>query len=115
MATLYPLLQRALELYPRGAARAPTRISARCTHADRRWTGDVLSLSQSGCLLRSRSKLEPGVEFNLLFPLPISRMISARVRVLGRHGDCTGLAFHHPSENSLRAVSEYVQRRLVTL
>ena len=115
MATLYPLLQRALELHPRGAARAPTRIPARCTHADRRWTGDVLSLSQSGCLMRSRSKLEPGVEFNLIFPLPVGRMISTRARVLGRRGDCTGLAFQHPSESSLRAIAEYVQRRLVTL
>ncbi len=115
MATLYPLLQRALELHPRGAARAPTRIPARCTHADRRWTGDVVSLSQSGCLLRSRSKLEPDVEFNLLFPLPIGRMVSIRARVLDTHGDCTGLAFPHPSEGSLRAISEYVQRRLVTL
>ena len=115
MSTLYPLLQRALELHPRGAARAPTRIPARCTHADRRWTGDVVSLSQSGCLLRSRSKLESDVEFNLLFPLPIGRMVSIRARVLDRHGDCTGLAFHHPSESSLRAISEYVQRRLVTL
>jgi hypothetical protein len=59
--------------------------------------------------------LEPGVEFNLLFPLPIGRTVSMRARVLDRHGDCTGLAFHHPSESSVRAISEYVHRRLATL
>jgi hypothetical protein len=115
VATLYPVLQQALEETPRAAARAPTRIQARCTHADRRWTADVLSLSQRGCLLRSPSDLSEGMEFNLLFPLPMGRMVSTRARVQGRHGDCAGLAFKRPSEGSLRAISDYVQRRLVTL
>jgi hypothetical protein len=37
--------------------------------------------------------MTPGLEFNLLFPLPLGRMISTRARVLERPGARIGLAF----------------------
>jgi hypothetical protein len=115
VGTLYPLLQETLEKTPRRAARAPARIPARCSHADRRWTGKVLSLSETGCLFESQSEMTPGLELNLLFPLPLGRMLSLRARVVGRHGERAGMAFHSPPSPAREAIADYVQRRLASL
>jgi len=115
VGTLYPLLQKALEKTPRRAARAPARIAARCSHADRRWTGQVISLSETGCLLQSQSEMTPGLELSMLFPLPLGRMLSLRARVVGRHGERAGMAFPSPSPPALEAIADYVQRRLASL
>jgi hypothetical protein len=115
VGTLYPLLQETLEEKPRRAARAPARISARCSHADRRWTGEVLALSETGCLLQSQSDMTPGLELNLLFPLPLGRTVSLRARVIGRQGMRAGMAFSSPSAPAREAIADYVQRRLSTL
>jgi hypothetical protein len=113
--TLYPLLQKVLEKTPRRAARAPARIPARCSHADRRWTGQVLSLSETGCLFQSQSDMTPGLDLNLLFPLPLGRMLSLRARVVGRHGERAGMAFPSPSSPAREAIADYVQQRLASL
>jgi len=115
VGTLYPLLQKTLEKNPRQAARAPARIPARCTHADRRWTGAVLALSETGCLFQSQSDMTPGLEFNLLFPLPLGRVVSLRARVIGCHGERAGMAFPSLSPPAREAIADYVQRRLSTL
>ncbi|MBW1688091.1 MAG: PilZ domain-containing protein [Deltaproteobacteria bacterium] len=115
VGTLYPLLQKVLEKTPRRAARAPARIAARCSHADRRWTGQVLSLSETGCLFQSQSDMTPGLEFSLLFPLPLGRTLSLRARVVGRQGERAGMAFPSPSPPALEAIADYVQRRLASL
>jgi hypothetical protein len=115
VGALYALLQKTLEKTPRRAARAPARIPARCSHADRRWTGEVLSLSETGCLFQSRSDMMPGLELNLLFPLPLGRMLSLRARVVGRHGERAGIAFPSPSSPAREAIADYVQRRLASL
>jgi hypothetical protein len=112
VATLYPLLQSALERRPRSAARAPARIQARCTVADRRWSGEVVRLSQTGCLVLGASDLRPGVELNLSFPLPAGRMVSTRARISIHTPEGTGIVFSDLSEPSFRAIGDYVQRKL---
>lgn len=114
VAALYPVLQGALEPRPRRAARAPANIPARCTRADRRWSGQVLRLSQAGCLLESASDLPPGLELNLSFPLPLGRTVSARARVSTRSSAGAGLAFRNLSSQARDAIGDYVQRRLAT-
>ena len=111
---LYPLLQSALEPHPRLAARAPAQIPARCTQADRRWSGEVLRLSQTGCLLQTASDLPPGVELNLSFPLPLGRMVSTRARFTARVGTSAGMAFCDTSQQASQAIAEYVHRKLAT-
>jgi len=115
VGALYPLLQRALEKNPRRAARAPARIPARCSHADRLWTGQVLALSETGCLLQSQSEMMLGLELNLLFPLPLGRTVSLRARVVGRQEGRAGMAFPSPPPPAREAIADYVQRRLSTL
>jgi len=115
LAELYPLLQHALEAHPRRAPRAPTQIPARLTRDDRRLLGAVTALSESGCRFRGRTGLAPGIAVNLLFPLPLGRMISTRARVLHRSDDGLGIAFERPSEPSRRAIRDYVATRLASL
>ena len=114
LAEIYPLIQDALEDTPRRAARAKTQLPARCTRADHRWMGAILSLSAMGCLFQTRSELPPSRDFNLLFPLPRDRMVYTRARVLHRRGEFIGMAFHDPPEASCRAIAEFVTERLAT-
>lgn len=112
VATLYPLLQRALEPRPRRAARALAHIPARCTRADRRWSGEVLRLSQAGCLFRGTAELPAGLELNLSFPLPAGRMVSTRARVSNHTPAGAGLDFRSLPAPARDAIGEFVQRRL---
>jgi hypothetical protein len=75
----------------------------------------VLSLSETGCLFQSQSDMTPGLELNLLFPLPLGRTLSLRARVVGRHGDRAGLAFPGLSSPARESIADYVQRRLASL
>jgi hypothetical protein len=115
VAALFPLLQKALEPTPRRSPRVTTLLPARCTRAERRWVGAVLSLSREGCLFRTLEAMPPGLELNLIFPLPFGRMVSTRARVLRQDGEQVGLAFHHPPAQTTRAIEDYVERRLAIL
>jgi hypothetical protein len=112
VSTLYPLLQRALEPQPRRAARAEANLPARCVRADRRWSAEVLRLSEAGCLLEGGSGLSTGIEFNLSFPLPDGRMVSTRARVRTQTSGGAGLDFRSLSPQARHAIAEFVQRRL---
>jgi hypothetical protein len=114
LAEIYPLIQKALEETPRQAARTPTQLPARCTHADRRCMGAILSLSTAGCLLKTSGAMAPGADFNLLFPLPRGRMVYTRARVLYRDDEWVGMSFDNPPEPSQRAIAEFVTERLAT-
>jgi hypothetical protein len=114
LTEIYPLIQDALEETPRRAARAPTQLPARCTRADRRWVGAIVSLSTSGCLFQTRSEMAPGMDFNLLFPLPRDRMVYTRARVLHRDGEQIGMSFRNPPATSRHAIAEFVTKRLAT-
>lgn len=112
VATLYSLLQHALESHPRRAARAAARIPGHCTRADRRWSGQVVRLSQAGCLFQCAPDLPEGMELNLSFPLPPGRTVSLRARVSARLAEGAGLSFRAISAPAAGAIGEYVQRRL---
>lgn len=74
--------------------------------------GAIVSLSTTGCLFRTRSEMQPGLELNMLFPLPRDRMVYTRARVMRRENDCIGMQFHDPPEPSQRAIGEFVTERL---
>ena len=114
LADLYPLIQRALEDNPRGAPRTATQIPARCTRADRRWMGAIVSLSVDGCLFQTRSDMSQGQEFNLLFPLPRGRMVSTRARVEHCYDNGVGMSFRSSPAAAREAIAEFVTERLAT-
>jgi hypothetical protein len=112
---LYPILQRALEDTPRIAARTPTELPGRCTHSDRRWMGAVVSLSERGCLFRTNETMATDQRLNLLFPLPLGQMITARARVIGQQGPSVGMVFDDMAPPAREAVAQFVEHRLATL
>jgi hypothetical protein len=114
LGELYPLIQKALEEHPRRAARTPTQLPARCTRDDRRWMGAIISLSSRGCLFHTSSDMSPGMDFNLLFPLPRGRMVSTRARAMNRVGNQLGMEFSNPPQPWNQAIAEFVTERLAT-
>lgn len=112
LAAIYPLIQKALEDHPRSSARATTQLPARCTRVDRRWMGAIVSLSATGCLFKTNSEMPPGLELNMLFPLPRNRMVYTRARVLRRMGTSVGMQFSDPPNESQQAIGDFVTERL---
>jgi hypothetical protein len=115
IGALYPLLQTALEATPRRSPRAPARLLARCSQDDRRWSGEVVALSETGCLLRSDAGPGARAELNVHFPLPLGRQVSTRAEVVARFRGAFGLCFRGPEPDARRAIADYVERRLAGL
>jgi hypothetical protein len=67
---LYRLIQLVLELHPRAVPRVPTHLRAICTQGGKSWDVSILSLSENGCLVRSREPLLLGSRLVLSFELP---------------------------------------------
>jgi hypothetical protein len=114
LEVLYPLLQRALENTPRRAARAMTHLPGRCTYDNRRSMGAVVSLSEDGCLFRTREPMAVDRAITLVFPLPLGTMIATPARVIGHRDECVALAFDGPEPPAREAVARYVEQRLAT-
>jgi hypothetical protein len=66
---LYRVLQELLETHPRTVPRVPTHVRAICTRSDRSWDVSILSLSENGCLIRSREPLPLETRVKLRFEL----------------------------------------------
>jgi len=114
MHDLYRLAQEVLEDNPRTTPRVPTHLQARCHRDGKEWTGAVLSLSESGCLLRSTVPQMLGSLFTLSFALP-------RVGTLELEGEVTyqlipdlGMTFHATSPSDREAISGFISRSLMS-
>lgn len=115
LEALYPLLQSALENTPRRSARAMTQLPGRCTYDNRRSVGAVVSLSEGGCLFRTREPMEIDSPITLVFPLPLGTMVSTPVHVISQRNECVALAFDGAETPIREAVAQYVEQRLATL
>ncbi len=109
---LYAALQCALERKPRHSPRVATGLSGRCWHDTDFWTGDVLSLSESGCLFRGPRTFPLDLEVTVLFSLPDDEVVSSEARPTRRTGEDVGLEFLRLDRESLAAISRYVMGRL---
>ena len=74
-----------------------------------------MSLSEKGCLFRTTESVAMDQRLNLLFPLPLGQMVTARARVIGQHGQSVGLVFDHMAPPVREAVAQFVEGRLATL
>ncbi len=111
LGELYRVLQSALEATPREAPRVATGLPADCVSGGRRWTGEVLSLSENGCLLRSAEEVAAG-RLTLRFPLPRGRMIWTRGVVVRHEDERLAVAFEAMAPSQRAAISAYVKSRL---
>jgi hypothetical protein len=116
IAALYRLLQFALEAEPRRAARAPTRLPARCASADASFTGEIHTLSEEGCRLVTQAWLEPGLELEVMFPPAAGSAVVVRGRVVSLDRDAgAGISFGPLGPRARAAIADHVQRRLILL
>ena len=109
---LYAALQCALERKPRHSPRVATGLSGRCWHDTEFWTGNVLSLSESGCLFRGAQTFPLDLEVTVLFSLPGDEVVSSKARPIRTTGDDVGLEFLRLDRESHAAISRYVMERL---
>ena len=109
---LYAALQSALERTPRHSPRVSTGLSGRCWHDTDFWTGDVLSLSESGCLFQGHRALPLDFEVTVLFSLPSDEVVSSEAHPTRHSGEHVGLEFLRLDRESRAAISRYVLERL---
>jgi hypothetical protein len=114
MHELYRLAQDVLEDNPRSTPRIPTHLRARCSCDGKEWTGAVLSLSQSGCLLRSTEPQMLGSRFLLYFVLPHTGGIAIEAEVTYQLVPDLGMTFHATSPSDRAAIADFIERSLAS-
>jgi len=75
---LYCIFQRLFEPTPRATPRIPVSLAVDCGRQGRRWTSEMVSLSENGALLRSHEKVPLGTSFDVSFDLPGRGGVSLR-------------------------------------
>ena len=112
LGAVYSMFQSALESTPRRCPRIPTRLSARFIRSDRRSIGAVLSLSEGGCLLRTRETLRKGAKLDVQFAIPDYGLVSTRAEcVYMRRGDA-GLSFATPPPDVRFTIAHFITHQL---
>jgi len=109
---LYRLFQQALETIPRGHLRVPTNLPVRLRRVGREWQGALLSLSESGCLVRSPEPIALGAELELAFELPRVGVIETRAEPTYQLVPDTGLVFQATAPTLRRAIQSFVEEQL---
>ena len=115
LADLYPILQESLETIPRRTARVATQLSARCIRNDHRWVGNIVSLSEGGCLFRSDAPCNEGETLNLQLALPHTGIVTSRAECRHRHEGELGLTFRGATREIRGAIDHFVTSRLAGL
>jgi len=111
---LYSLIQSGLETTPRAVPRVATQLAARCIRRDQRSVGNVISLSEGGCLFRTREAIEHGAQLNLQFALPHRGILSTRAQCIHQSGGGAGLRFTEAAVDVREHIAEFVAQRLAT-
>ena len=115
LTPLYALLQQGLESTPRSVPRVPTHLPARWVRQDQHAIGAILSLSEGGCLLRTREDtITDGAGMQLQFALPGAGLISMAARCVHQRGADIGLSFQEPSSSIRRTIGGFVANLLCT-
>jgi hypothetical protein len=109
---LYRLFQDILEENPRATPRIPTHLPATCRLDGKEWKGTVLSLSESGCLLRSTEPQMLGASFELALALPPSGSIDLEVDVAYQLIPELGLTFHATLPADRERIRAFIERTL---
>lgn len=110
---LYRLLEQALEDPPRAAPRVGVDLPAQVKRDGREWQGELLSLSESGCLLRSSEPLPLGSAVELRFELPDGGRIETRAASTYQLLPDTGLVFEATPAAGRQAIAHFVERELL--
>ncbi len=111
---LYRLLQQALEEQPRRTLRAEVLLAAHFAPDEgERFGGEILSLSEAGCLARASRQIALGSEVDLAFDLPGHGPIEVRAEAAYYQVSDLGLVFSTLPPTARMAVRDYVHARLL--
>jgi hypothetical protein len=113
MHELYRLIQEILEDTPRSTPRILTHLPARCASDGKEWTGAVLSLSESGCLLRSSEPQMLGSRFVLSFAMPPVGEVAVEADVAYQLIPELGVTFHATSPADRKKIGDFIRHALV--
>jgi hypothetical protein len=113
MHELYRVVQEVLEDTPRSAPRIPVHLNAHCSQDGREWSAAVLSLSESGCLIRSTAPQNLGATFRLRFSLPRTGPMVLDAEVTYQLVPDLGITFHSTSPTDRASITNFIQRTLL--
>lgn len=112
MHELYRLIQEVLEENPRATPRTPTHLQALCERDGKSWTGTILSISESGCLIRTTEPQMLGDRFNLSFDLPPMGAVDIEADVAYQLIPELGLSFHGTAPSERATIAAFIERTL---
>ena len=111
---LYQLLQQVFEDTPRSMPRIATQLRARCERGDRNWDGRVLSLSESGCLIRSTEAIPLGQQIQLELSLPGSGPLCLEAEAAYQLLPDVGLVFNSVPPARRRTLERFVTESILS-
>jgi hypothetical protein len=113
---LYRLLQQALEEQPRRTLRAGVTLPAHIAlDAGGGFPGEIVSISEAGCLARAAFPVPLGSEVELAFELPGHGPIEVRAEAAYYQVSDLGLVFSGLPLEARVAVREFVHARLLEI
>jgi len=112
MHELYRLIQDVLEETPRTTPRTPTHLQAQCTWDGKEWSGTILSLSESGCLIRSTEPQMLGARFRIRFSMPPLGSLDLDADVAYQLIPELGLVFNSTQPAERAMIAEFIRRTL---
>jgi hypothetical protein len=114
MHELYRLIQQLTEETPRTTLRVPIHLSARCAREGKEWPATLLSLSENGCLVRSRYPMTLGGRVALSFELPKVGRIDVEAESAYQLLPDMGLIFHAARPHQRDAIRSFVTQSLAS-
>lgn len=113
MHDLYRLMQQVFEDKPRSTPRVATHLRALCESRGNQWEGRVLSLSENGCLIRSREAILLGQRFQLELVFPQRESISLEAEATYQLLPDTGLVFSAVDPARREALGQFVTQAIL--
>lgn len=111
---LYRLMQQVFEDVPRSTPRVATALEAHCESGGARWKGQVLSLSENGCLIRSAEAILLGQRLQLELRLPQAEGIEVEAEATYQLLPDTGLVFNALDAESREALGRFVAETILS-
>ena len=113
MHDLYRVVQETLEERARTSLRVPTELPAACRRSGHEWNATVVSLSESGCRLRSAEGVPLGAGLQLAFELPGVGTLHVRAETAYQLLPDLGLVFSSLSPRARQAIACFVTEALL--
>lgn len=109
---LYRIVQRFYQEVPRTTPRIETDLAVTCQRKGKTWSGTVRSLSDNGCLLRTREWIPLGSTLSLTLDLPGCGCVRLDAEAAYQLVPDHGMVFNAISPNVRDTISAFVLDRL---